>query len=40
VPGEALVVEVADDEAQLDLGRVTLHEHGVDVSVASLGRLR
>jgi hypothetical protein len=28
VLGEKIVVEVAHDEAQLDLGRVALEEHG------------
>ena len=36
---EQVVVEVADDEAQLDLGRVARDEHGVDVALALLGRL-
>ena len=39
VLGEAIVVEVAHDEAQLDLGRVALEEHGVNVSLPPLGRL-
>ena len=39
VLGEPLVLEVADDEAQLDLGGVAVDEHGVDVALASFGRL-
>src|SRR4029079_14919720 len=39
VLGEEVVVEVADDEAQLDGRRVALDEDGMDVAVALVGRL-
>ena len=37
--GKAVVLEVAGDEAQLDLGGVALDEHRVHVSLASRARL-
>ena len=37
---EQVVFEVADDEAQLDLGRVAVHEHRMHVTLALLRRLR